>query len=200
MKIASARGIWSGRTPRAFAVANPTAGVATTRRRSSGHAQRNASGSAPFTSSTEFNPPKSAGAALSACPSTSVAAPSRTESATGPVTRSNTRRPATVAAALLPNPAAIGTSLVTSTKTVGADLPVRAGDYVECPLQSVRAVDGRSALRHHQLRPAVVANVGDSGAKVELNRHTEGIEPTAQVGDRAGYPHLASEGCAAGLK
>ena len=73
-------------------------------------------------------------------------------------------------------------------------------DYVECPLKSVRPVYRRSALRDHQLRPTVVANIGDPGAKVELNCYTEGIESPAQVGDRSGDPHLASEGCAAGLK
>ena len=82
-------------------------------------------GDAPSTSMTEFSPPKSAGAALSACPSAFVAAPSSSESSNGPVTRSNTLRAATVAAALLPRPAAIGMSLVTSTVTLGARRPVR---------------------------------------------------------------------------
>ena len=108
--------------------------------------------------------------------------------------------PATVAAALLPKPAAIGTSLVDLDEDRRGRSAGPCGDDVERPAPGRSPVHGRRALRHHQLRPAVVANVGDRGAKVELNSHAERVESTAQVGDRAGDPHLAAEGCAAGLK
>ena len=78
-------------------------------------------------------------AALSACPSSDVGHASIIPSSTGPATRSNTRRPATVAAALLPRPAVIGISLSTSATTVGVRRPVRCDHRRERPLHRVPA-------------------------------------------------------------
>ena len=126
LKTASRRCRWSGSAARALAVASPIDGVATTSFSSSGQVQCNASGACPSSAITEVRPPKSAGAALSACPSIEEAAASSSRSDSGRATFSKIRRPATVAAALLPSPAAIGMPLSTSTCTVGVLMPVRS--------------------------------------------------------------------------
>src|SRR6185436_9012244 len=126
LKTASRRCRWSGSAARALAVASPTDGVATISFSSSGQVQCNASGACPSSAITEIRPPKSAGAALSACPSIEEAAASSSRSDSGCATFSKIRRPATVAAALLPSPAAIGIPLSTSTCTVGVLMPVRS--------------------------------------------------------------------------
>ena len=83
LKMASRRCRWSGSAARAFAVASPTDGVATTRRSSSGQVQCSASGACPSSATTDVRPPKSAGAALSAWPSSEVAAASSSRSDSG---------------------------------------------------------------------------------------------------------------------
>ena len=98
---------------RAFAVARPTAGVATTSRRSSGHDQRSATGSAASDLEHRCQTAEERRRRVVGVPfEPRSPPPAARRRATGPVTRSNTRRPATVAAALLPRPAAIGMSLV----------------------------------------------------------------------------------------
>ena len=116
------------------------------------------------------------------------------------MTRSNTRSPATVAAALLPRPAAIGTVAFDLDEHGRRRTAGPVGDDLERLLQRVPTIHGRRTLRDNQLRTAIVPDVGDRCAKVELNSHSQGVETTAQVGDRPGDPHLAAEGCAAGLK
>ena len=118
LKMASARGTSRGNAARALAVASPTTGVATTSCRSRGHDQRSAYGVAALDFDDRVEAAEQCRRRVVGVPfEPAVAAPSSSESSSGPVTRSNTLRPATDAAALLPSPAAIGISLVTSTVT-----------------------------------------------------------------------------------
>jgi hypothetical protein len=65
------------------------------------------------------SPPSRAADTLSAWMSSAVAALSRSRSSCAPARRSNSRRPATVAAALLPSPPFIGMSVRTSMASDG---------------------------------------------------------------------------------
>ena len=76
------------------------------------------------------------------------------------------------------------------------------GDTLERPFQGVPAPHPGGALRHDQPCAAVIPDVGNPGPQVQLNGDAEGVESTAQVGDRPGDNDLPS-GCsieAAGLK
>ena len=69
--------------------------------------------------------------------------------------------PATVAAALLPSPAAIGMSLSTSTVTVGPAAPSGARRRIPA-LKGVPAVDRAGTLRHRQRARTSIADVDDA--------------------------------------
>src|SRR6185503_19892101 len=116
--------------------------------------------------------------ALSACPSSDVAAASSVASGTGAVTRSKILRPATHAAALIPRPAAIGMSLSISAKSVGTGVLARHAS----------AANARSTA----LEPLTAgrANVNDARSQVQLDRDGERIEPAAKVRDRAGNENV----------
>ena len=128
LKTASFRDIVGDNAARAFEVARPERAWPRSSARSSGHAHRKrARARLPPKPSGEGGTRRPMSCRRAAPPRRcrhALRATSRPRAVSipeaGAVTRSKMRKPATVAAALLPSPAAIGMSLSTSTNTVGA--------------------------------------------------------------------------------
>jgi len=69
---------------------------------------------------------------------------------------------------------------------------------VERALYRIASRDRRRAPRHNEFRSAIVADIDDPGAQVQLNGNTEGIEAATQVGNRAwDYYFLPDNGVSA---
>jgi hypothetical protein len=65
------------------------------------------------------------------------------------------------------------------------------GDRLERALDRVLSPDRRSARRDGQPRGAVIANVDDARAQIQLNGDTERIEAATEIGDRTRHHHFA---------
>src|SRR5690242_1383605 len=114
LATASFRVTEGGKALREAAVDNATAGVSTMREIDSGQGKLNADIEPSHFSQQMAKPPSKAAAALSPCPSSSVAVVKSCSKLCLPKSSSYRRKPATVAAALLPSPEPIGISLSTA--------------------------------------------------------------------------------------
>ena len=196
LKMASARATSRGNAARAFAVASPTTGVADQQQILRPRPSKRV-GQCPVDLDDRVRPP----ARARRCPRAlrRVAGAEQLRVAKVPVTRSNTLRPATVAAALLPSPAAIGMSLlVTSIVTLGPRLPACVAPRSKCALNRVPA--RTPAARSAPLRASFPHRRGHrrSGPQVQLDGNAKGIEAATQVGDRAwDYDFLPDSGVSA---
>ncbi len=100
----------------------------------------------------------------------------------GPANASYSRRPATVAAALLPSPARMGISLCTSTDERWEASAVLARQKTERPLNIVFAAKVLAYKAKFQL--AVSRDGSHAQAQIQLHRDGERVEAWPQVGDR----------------